>query len=221
MPGAPPAEYPAIRDRLIALQNADEEGGVDYLFDAPLEVAKAVCGYRFDSGDAPVNVMWRVLEPLHDGRSGREQVEWRARRDELTSRVERDIYPAAQALGFERAVDHPELTDGRYPYGGTNAVFRPRGDGWETVRFEWGFAGEVPFVKAYFFVYGSDRRAGDEGYTVFPGPRRSLVEVLLGRNRPEPDTIDSVVGRMRDVLPEIDLYLREGTASPRIVPARY
>lgn len=219
--GSPPPVLAEIRDRLAKLQDADEEGGVDYFFEAPLELVKAICGYRLDSGDAPVNVIWKLVEPLYDGRAGREQVEWRERRDELTSRVERDIYPAAQAVGFARAIDHPEITEGKFPYGGTNAFFRPRGDAWETLRFEWGFAGETPFVNAFFFTYGDNAPRGDEGRVVFPGPRRSFLDILRGRNRPEPDTVESVVSRMCDVLPEIDLYLREGTPSPWIAPPRY
>ena len=48
--GLLPIEFEAIRDRLIAEQQA--AGGaaadVDYLFDIPVEMAAAVCGYRHD-----------------------------------------------------------------------------------------------------------------------------------------------------------------------------
>ncbi|MDB5425828.1 MAG: hypothetical protein JWQ29_3244 [Phenylobacterium sp.] len=48
--GEPPTELASIRERLFREQ--DEDGGegssVDFIHDIPLEVAKAVCGYRAD-----------------------------------------------------------------------------------------------------------------------------------------------------------------------------
>jgi hypothetical protein len=53
--GEPPAELAAIRDRLIAEQDADggEASSVDFIHDIPLEVAKAACGYRTDDVEDP------------------------------------------------------------------------------------------------------------------------------------------------------------------------
>ena len=55
--GAPPAEYQAIHDRVVAEQAAedasDDELKADLIFDIPVELAKAVTGYRHDEdGDA-------------------------------------------------------------------------------------------------------------------------------------------------------------------------
>ena len=48
--GEPPAAFLSIKEKLI--QTQEDEGGekadVDHLHDAPLELAKAVCGYRHD-----------------------------------------------------------------------------------------------------------------------------------------------------------------------------
>ena len=58
--GTPPPEWPAILDRLTKDQDAEDAGEaqVDFLFDAPLELAKALCGYRHDEawpeGEEPV-----------------------------------------------------------------------------------------------------------------------------------------------------------------------
>ncbi len=45
--GNPPAEFPAIRERLTRDQEREGEG-VDYLFDAPIALTAALCGYRPD-----------------------------------------------------------------------------------------------------------------------------------------------------------------------------
>jgi hypothetical protein len=59
--GEPPAELAAIRERLIAEQDAEggEESSVDFIHEIPLEVAKAACGYRADE----VEDAFRALEP--------------------------------------------------------------------------------------------------------------------------------------------------------------
>ena len=47
--GEPPSLLTAIRDRLTAKQrDAGERCGVDYVFDVPVELAEAMCGYRHD-----------------------------------------------------------------------------------------------------------------------------------------------------------------------------
>jgi hypothetical protein len=43
--GEPPAEFAAIRDRLLA---KDKPGQVDYIFNIPVEIAQSVAGYRHD-----------------------------------------------------------------------------------------------------------------------------------------------------------------------------
>ncbi len=48
--GKLPPEWSAIRKRLGQRQTREDRGvaEVDFMFDAPLELAKAICGYRFD-----------------------------------------------------------------------------------------------------------------------------------------------------------------------------
>ncbi len=48
--GEPPPEWPVIRDRLTEEQKREDagDGSVDCLYDAPIELAKALCGYRHD-----------------------------------------------------------------------------------------------------------------------------------------------------------------------------
>ena len=53
--GAPPPAYDEIRARLLAESEADADGdedGTDYLFDLPLDLSVAVCGFRPDAASA-------------------------------------------------------------------------------------------------------------------------------------------------------------------------
>lgn len=44
--GEPPKSFAAIRDRLIREQK--EDGGADFIFDIPMELAKEITGYTYD-----------------------------------------------------------------------------------------------------------------------------------------------------------------------------
>ena len=48
--GAPPAQFEAIRARLIAEQEAEggEDANVDLVSDVPLDLAKSICGFKHD-----------------------------------------------------------------------------------------------------------------------------------------------------------------------------
>jgi hypothetical protein len=67
--GEPPAEFAAIRDRIVAEQAADD-GTCDYLFDIPVETARSAAGYRHDE-DIPglSGEVFEVLAPPPDERS--------------------------------------------------------------------------------------------------------------------------------------------------------
>jgi hypothetical protein len=67
--GEPPAEFAAIRDRIVAEQAADD-GSCDYLFDIPVETARSAAGYRHDE-DVPglSGEVFEVLAPPPDERS--------------------------------------------------------------------------------------------------------------------------------------------------------
>jgi hypothetical protein len=49
--GNPPSVYYSIRDHWAREQ--EEKGGADYFWEIPVELAKAVCGYRMDEEDTP------------------------------------------------------------------------------------------------------------------------------------------------------------------------
>lgn len=50
--GDPPLEFTAIRDQLFREQDEDDADDTDYIHDVPLELAKAVCGYRADEDES-------------------------------------------------------------------------------------------------------------------------------------------------------------------------
>ncbi len=60
--GEPPAAFAAIRDQLLQEQEANggEGSSTDYLHDIPLELAKAVCGFRADETEDAFVALERV-----------------------------------------------------------------------------------------------------------------------------------------------------------------
>lgn len=73
--GSPPPEWPAIVKRLTKQQDKEDAGAaeVDFLFDAPLELGDALCGYRHDrswpKGKVPVKTV--LIEKRGRGLLGR------------------------------------------------------------------------------------------------------------------------------------------------------
>jgi len=62
--GEPPPSFGDIRRKAYAEQEADDEdgvGGVDFIYDVPWAVAKAVCGFRHD--EPPTGVTYIPLNP--------------------------------------------------------------------------------------------------------------------------------------------------------------
>ena len=61
--GSLPGLYPAVKERCLAAQQREDEGfrEVDYVFDVPLELAKAMVGFKHDR---LVNDRFEVLKPV-------------------------------------------------------------------------------------------------------------------------------------------------------------
>jgi hypothetical protein len=60
--GEPPPQFAAIRDAALAAQTAEggEDADVDMVFDVPLDLSLAICGFRFDQGE----FAWNGLVPI-------------------------------------------------------------------------------------------------------------------------------------------------------------
>jgi hypothetical protein len=61
--GSPPVRYLAVKERLLAAQQREDEGAreVDYVFDVPLELAEAIVGFKHDR---LINERFEVLKPV-------------------------------------------------------------------------------------------------------------------------------------------------------------
>jgi hypothetical protein len=64
--GSLPGQYLAVRERLLAAQQRENEGGgeVDYVFDVPLELADAIVGFKHDR---ILDRRFEVLKPVGAG----------------------------------------------------------------------------------------------------------------------------------------------------------
>ncbi len=67
--GSLPGQYLAIKERLLAAQQREDEGAreVDYVFDVPLELAEAIVGFKHDR---VLNDRFEVLKPVANGGRG-------------------------------------------------------------------------------------------------------------------------------------------------------
>jgi hypothetical protein len=125
-------------------------------------------------------------------------------------------------MGFEPASERPDFLEHHTPITTFNTLVRKRDDVWDSMTFVWGLAGDVPKVKIYFYARPlSKRRDGRTGLAYLPEPKRGLMDRLLGRNKAEPETLDSVIEKMAAVMTEVDLCLKDGTPSPNIIPPVY
>jgi hypothetical protein len=72
--GQPPVEFEAIKARLTAMQDDDQDDMIDYLFDAPADLVFALCGFRANGSDMPdaptMTVLERVGRPAQAGGGG-------------------------------------------------------------------------------------------------------------------------------------------------------
>ena len=63
--GAPPKLLSEIRERLVAVQQSEggEEANVDFIFEVPVQLGVALCGYRVDGGDGSEEPEFTELQP--------------------------------------------------------------------------------------------------------------------------------------------------------------
>lgn len=218
--GEPPPVLAEIRGRLKAAQ-AGETDEVDHLFDAPMELSAALCGFRPDSARLPAETVFHELMPTKSmGKDGGAAL--RAKNEALGSAVQQDIHRLAQELGFEPVVLRPEHNV--YSFGATHAFVRLRGEWAEGLEVFWGWRDGVPLIWYYFFVRrGVQPRYGRSG-SAAPGRPRGIGARLKSFLRKPPSTEEAIrdaVTAGRDLLRIVDRHLTDGTPHSSVRPAEY
>lgn len=101
--GTPPSQLVPIRKRLEAKEAADPEKDVDYLFDVPLDLSRALCGYQplIDLG-----LEWSIVQK----RSGVRTAGPAPRRPSLLAGMRSELLPFLRSLGWEVQGDKPDLS---------------------------------------------------------------------------------------------------------------
>jgi hypothetical protein len=216
--GDPPAELAGIHDDLMRRQAGESD--VDYLFEAPIDLTKAVCGYRWDEVQ-PEGTEFMMLEPWGAATVRREP---RAglNYEPLPTEVEAELFPVAFAMGFKRATSHKGYLKSAYAHKAPNVLVRRRAESWETLRFVLRWRKGAPILEVFFFIRERGyTHEGREGRAKTPKVRRSIIDRLLGRNRPAPETLETLVEKMKGVLCEVDDFMRYRTESPNIQRPSY
>jgi hypothetical protein len=218
--GAPPAELAAIRERLVRAQAERGADQVDYIYEIPIGVAAALCGYGPEAGVAPGTVL-RVVEPARPGKAGERQAEQRSLREALGKRVATELFPIAEKLGFRRGVDQPDV-EPFYRFGASHVMVRRRGEWSESLDIVYDLRDGAPRVGLEFFVRRGDApRYGRSGVAFIPPPPLTLMERFKGRKPAQPEDISKALDDGRDLVAAVDLHLREGASHPHIRPAVY
>lgn len=219
--GSPPAEMAAIMDDLARKQAEPGNEHVDYLFEAPMAVTTALCGYN-PLRDREAPVIFHVLEPRRSGAAGERQQRDITLRKRMARAVDEDLIPAAEALGFQRA---DSLPDGTFngPAMVPNTLVRFRDDWVESLAFIWMIhKGAARIGMTFFAQRRGQARGGCLGQAVTPAPKRSILELFTGRKEEPGDAaMARVVPEARELLRLVDEHLKTGALHPQIEPARY
>ena len=214
--GAAPAELAAIRERLERIQAEPDNEDVDYVFEAPMQLTKALTGY--DPMRQYDHAPFRVVERLASGAAGERQAAEIARRGRMAALIQGEMIPAAAALGFGR----PEEIPGHDMRPAPDTVVRVRDGLSEALAFAWEVQDGAPVLAMRFFVRkGFEDRRGRAGLALTPPPKRSLVEWFAGRKEDADAGVDRALREARDLLAPLDRHLRSGAPHPHIRPAQY
>jgi hypothetical protein len=218
--GAPPAGLAAIRDRLTLQQAEHADEPVDFMYDAPTQLAASLCGYNPQDGVA-AGTVFLVVEPSRSGKAGEQQATERRVLDSLGAGVASEILPLALEMGFEPAVAQPDFHK-FYPFGAAHVVVRRRGEWSDALELRWGRRNGWPRVAIDIFVrQGSDPRYGRAGHAIVPTPRPSLMERFTGRKSDPAAEVAAAIVDGGDLLSSVDRHLRDGTPHPHLRPAEY
>lgn len=216
--GEVPPELHEIHEDLRRQRQDDEEGGVDFVFEAPMALTAALTGY--DPTRQYEGVHFRTVEPRQSGRDGERQAADIALCRRLSEAIEAELIPKAAALGFrpaDQVPDNPFKADS--PFG----LVRLRDGLSETIEFAPHVEPALARIAIGFFVRrGFEARSGGYGVAVRPKPKRTIAELFTGRKaKPADEAFAEAVQGARELLHAVDRHLKEGAAHPHIRPASY
>lgn len=218
--GTPPADFEAIRDRRLQEQ-ARENERVDHIFDVPLDLSVALCGFRPDDGSLPIETTFKILERVRTGAAGQRQAAVKVFLEALAKRIQDELFPIVEGLGFAPIGQRPAFHR-FYPFGAPNTFVRERGEWSDCMTFHWSLQDNIPRLGVDFFVRrGVEPRFGRSGWGHVPPKPLSLLERFTGRKLEPEVAIGQVIEQGRQLLAAVDLHLIEGVASPYVRPAIY
>jgi hypothetical protein len=169
--GEPPPQFADIRAKLAAEAAAEPDEPVDWWFDAPVELAKSICGYG--PGSAP-SVEWSTLAEAADARPARPRA--RTLRDSIGD----ELMPLLQSLGWDLAAGRAEWPNAFYS--GTRIR-----DG--RLQFVY-LVGKDDGKEVYLFP----------SFAAWPGPRHDQAPLIAGEVRPARGSVwTRLAGRWREL----------------------
>jgi hypothetical protein len=209
--GAPPAGFADIRARLVARQE-DEDGDVDFIYEAPLRLAESLCGY-FPL--ETVALEWTLLS--RSGARGEAPVD---RSRSLAAAIGAELLPPLAALGWRPPAERPlgrivhdleRVVDGRH----------------QALDFDWQHDADEISFRTRFAVFASPAAEAEvlvQGAVARPQPPRpSLWRRLIGGRRPQAEPaptpeqrLAAVVADAREDLLVADAFLSRGEEHPFI-----
>ena len=226
--GEPPPPFAELRAALVSRQAAEDEA-VDHLFDLPVRLGQALCGYAHDE---PHSVAWTRLEVQARTPGGRNAASHPARRSgpPPATRVPKafaaELEPCLLAAGWVREATETGRQEGAWWFK------RLRNGRLEAMQLCWSDYGPGVDLEADFVVYpspdsdaepllrGATRVVRDAGDDDGLHLRRRIAALLRGRTAPAPparlDLVEKLIARVRDDLAAIETLLTTGEASPRL-----
>jgi hypothetical protein len=211
--GEPPPEAAGIVQRREAQQAADEDASVDYLFEAPLDLARSICGYRAGEG---FRLAWTALR----GKRPQKAVGRVRRPKSLRARIISELLPFLVSLGWTIETDRPALTK-------PGVIVRHFNGQEQTIWFEFADSHET-YILVNFTAH--DLTSVESGYWVsgwVTAPEvhlplwkrftwKHLTEMTRTPPRPD-DVVGAVIDLARSEITIADTFLRSGQHSPGIV----
>lgn len=201
--GEPPGELAEIHAKLSARQAEDDE--VDHLFDAPLELAQRICGFK---PDEPLPGPWILL--------ARPKREAGPRASSLPAAIRTEVVPTLAELGWTIAPVRVEAS------GRTYDASRIRDGRLEALRFLWrDDRRDLEIIPSYAVVEG-DRPDGRLliGGAIYANPPtiwrriRALGWAKAGQPKTYEEKVGAAVERARRELLTIDAFFRDD--APRL-----